>query len=187
MNRSLVLLLALALGACATPNSNPRADAPLQTVPQVDLQRYLGKWYVIANIPYFAESKQVGAYVEYSRRDDGRINDWYFSRDKTFSAPIEKTEGLAWVVDPASNARLKVQFWWPITADYLILDVDPEYRYALIGHPSKEYAWIFAREPRIPEETYQQLRVKFYEQGYDIDRILKVPQFPEDLGQPGYQ
>jgi apolipoprotein D and lipocalin family protein len=188
VSRLSTLLLALLLGACAaTPNPNPRAAEPQRPMNSVDLDRYLGRWYVIANIPYFAERGRVGAYAEYSRREDGRFNDWYFARKGNFSAPIEKTAGLAWVPDPAEPARWKVRFYWPFTADYLILHVDPDYRYAVIGHPTREYAWIFAREPRIPAQRYEELLAVLDAQGYDRSRLLRVPQFPDQLGAPGYQ
>lgn len=160
---------------------------PLQPAAKVDLERYMGRWYVLANIPYFAERGKVGAYAEYRPRDDGRVDDLYYARDGSFEKETELTEGIGWVVDTDSNARWKVQFYWPVTADYLILYVSDDYRYALIGHPSRDYAWIFAREPEIPEWTYAGLLARLAAHHYDVSRLRRVPQMPEQVGEPGFQ
>ena len=180
---ALSLIVAL-LSGCA---SAPHAGETLSTSAQVDLDRYMGRWYVIANIPYFAEKGNVGSYVEYSRRDDGGINDLYFYREKTFIPEIQSKAGIAKVVPDSGNARWRVSFFWPVVSDYVILYVDPDYRYAVIGHPSRDYAWIFARDLYIGDETYQQLLEVLTRQGYDASRLLKIPQRPEYLGLPGYQ
>ena len=59
----------------------------------------------------------------------------------------DSASGTAWVVDPATNAKLKVQFFWPFSGDYWIIDLDPGYEYAVVGHPSREYLWILSRSP----------------------------------------
>ena len=180
---ALSLLTAL-LSGCA---SAPHAGETFSATPQVDLDRYMGRWYVIANIPYLAERGNVGSYVEYSRREDGRINDLYFFREKTFIPGIESKAGVAKVVADSGNAYWKVSFVWPFVADYVILYVDPDYRYAIVGHPSRDYAWIFARDMYIGDETYARLLNVLTQQGYDARRLIKIPQRPEYLGLPGYQ
>lgn len=181
---SAAALLGLVLAGCSIEAQNL---PPLQPAGKVDLARYMGRWYVIANIPYFAERGKVGAYAEYRPRDDGRIDDLYYARDGSFEKELELTEGIGWVVDKNSNARWKVRFFWPFTADYLILYVSDDYRYALIGHPSRKYAWIFAREPEIPEWTYAGLLARLADQHYDVTLLRKVPQTPGQIGQPGFQ
>ncbi len=179
----LLLLTSTALSGCA---SNP-AGVPLVTAAQVDLARYMGRWHVIANIPYFAERGKVGAYVEYRARDDGRMDDLYYARDGSFDREIELTAGVAWVADPASNAHWKVRFFWPFSSEYLILYVSGDYRYALIGHPSRDYAWIFAREPEMAEWIYAGLLARLAAQNYDVSRLRKVPQTKEQIGLPGFE
>ncbi|NKI35513.1 lipocalin family protein [Wenzhouxiangella sp. XN79A] len=159
---------------------------PLVAEASVDLDRYLGTWYVIANIPYFAERGKVASRAVYRPRDDGRMDDLYFYRDD-FGAAEESMEGVAWVVDKQSNARWKVRFFWPLTFDYVILDVDDDYRHVAVGHPSRNYGWVMAREPRIGEAEYQRLMTVFETNGYDTTEFLKVPQFPGQVGQPGFQ
>lgn len=185
---SICLMAALLLSACAgtPPNPNPAAALPQQTAAYVDLDRFLGRWYVIANIPYFAERGKVRAYVEYSRGEDGLLNDFYWSAED-FIEPLSLKRGVARVVDTQTNARWEVSFLRPVWADYLILYVDPEYRYAVIGHPSRNYAWIFSREARMTDERYEQLLSVLEAQGYDIRRVLKVPQVADQEGAPGFQ
>jgi apolipoprotein D and lipocalin family protein len=164
------LLAALPLAACATP------DAPLALAPSVDLDRYFGKWWIIANIPYFAERGNVDAYVEYHRRPDGQIADIYVSRPGSFSAEPIRREGRAYVVEGHNNALWRVTFLWPIYVSYPILYVDPDYQVALIGYPDRSLGWVFSRKPVMDDATYQSLLARFAAQGYDISQFVRVPQ-----------
>lgn len=174
------VLLLLSLGGCAT--SRP----PLRAAEHVELDRYLGRWYVIANVPYFAERGKVATYVEYRRRSDGRIDDLYFFR-KGFEAPLRQWSGVAWLPDAADEARWKVRFLWPFTSDYVILAVAPDYRYAMVGLTSRDLLWIFAREPQLDEATYRGLLEQARAQGFDPTQVRRVPQRPEQVGQDGFQ
>lgn len=164
------VLAALPLAGCAT------TDTPLTLAPQIDLERYFGRWWIIANIPYFAERGNVGAYVEYYRRPDGDIADVYYAHDTSFDAPLTRREGRATVVEGHNNALWRVTFLWPIFVSYPILYVDPEYQVALIGYPDRSLGWVFSRKPVLDEATYQTLLARFAAQGYDISQFVKVPQ-----------
>ncbi len=180
-------LISVLFIACAPTTTKRENLAPLQVQAKVDLEKFMGRWYVIANIPYRAEAGKVGGYVEYRARADGRMDDLYFFRKKDFEHPITQWSGVAWVVDKASNARWLAQFIWPFKFDYLILATAPDYSWALVGHPSRDMAWVFAREASMDEALYQQLRGKLAVQGYDVKRVLRVPQKPQDMGQAGFQ
>jgi len=185
MRPLLVPLMALLVffGGCA------QTPAPLdfpKPLPQIDLQRFSGDWHVIANIPYFAERGKLATRVGYRLRDDGKIDDLYFFR-RAFDKPEDSWEGIGEVVDTETNARWRVQFVWPFWFDYVIHDVGPDYEWAIVGHPSRDYAWIFARTPQIEPALYADLVARFAALGYDPSLILKVPQRPEDIGQPGFQ
>src|ERR1700722_3246802 len=131
--------------------------APLQTVQQVSLPRYMGDWYVIANIPYFAEKNCVDSIESYALRVDGRIDNWFQCRKKSFDAPLErKANAIATVEDKASNATWSVRFFHFISVKYLILKLDPDYQWVAVGHPSRRYGWIMARSKTMDEFTYQQ-------------------------------
>lgn len=175
------------LSACSNgpPNPNPRAAAPLQTVP-VDLPRYMGRWYVIANIPYFAERGFVGSRVHWALRADGRIDDGFAGRKGSFDAP-ETTHGFVDTVQPGSGGGAwRVRLFWPVYVSQLTLYVDPDYRYTILGYPGKSLGWILAREPQIDAATYRSLLARLDAMGYDTARFRKVAQTPGQIGQPGF-
>lgn len=149
---------------------------PLKTVARVDLNRYMGDWRVIANIPYFAEKGLVDSVESYALRTDGRIDNWFTFRKGSFDAPQKKITALAWVHDPQTNAEWRVRFFGVITVDYLVLDLDPEYRWTVVGHPSRNYGWIMARSKSLPDSTYRGILKRLEAQGYDPKRFVKVPQ-----------
>lgn len=181
----LILLLAASLAACSAA---PRRDLPPLATPDfVDPAKMQGQWFVIANIPYFAERGRVAGRVEYRPRPDGRFDDLYHSRKGGFDAPETTLRGLAWILDPGVNTRWRARFYWPFTFDFTVIHLDAEAGHLLLAHPSRDYAWIMAREPRISAEAHAALLERFAVQGYDTDRILKIAQFPEQLGQPGFQ
>jgi apolipoprotein D and lipocalin family protein len=151
---------------------------PPKTVPFVDLNRYMGKWHVIANIPYFLERGKVASYDTYGVRPDGRMQNDFTFRRGSLDAPEETWRGVAWVVDKATNAEWSVQFIWPITATYLVIDLDPDYRWAVIGHPSRKLLWVLGRDTTLSDETYAGILRRAAAQGYDAATITKVPQRP---------
>jgi apolipoprotein D and lipocalin family protein len=150
---------------------------PLQTVPHVDLPRYMGDWYVIANIPYFAEKNCFDSVESYALRPDGDIDNWFTCRKKSFDAPMEReASARASVKDKSSNAAWRVRFFKIISVQYLILDLDPNYQWVAVGHPSRNYGWIMARTKTLPDATYQGILRRLGEQGYDVAKFEKVPQ-----------
>lgn len=160
---------------------------PLPTVESVDLDRYMGQWYVIANIPYFGERGNVAGRAIYRQRDDGRMDDIYIYKKGDFDAPDERLEGVAWVVDERSRAEWKVRFYWPLSFGYYIVGLDEDYQWSMVGHPTRNYAWIMAREPTMDEALYARLLARFEALGYDASELQKVPQLPEQVGEPGFQ
>ena len=149
---ALGLALALALEGCAS------AQPPLHVVDDVDLDRYLGRWYEIASFPQWFQRGCVASTATYSRRPDGRIDVVNECRDGSFDGELRRAEGIAWVTsEEESLAKLKVQFFWPFRGDYWIVDLDPDYRYAAVGHPSRDYLWILARTPTLDPIVYRAL------------------------------
>lgn len=179
--------LALVLAACATPLPDfSEEEEPLKAVGYVDLDRYMGRWYVIANIPYFAERGNLAPYVEYSRRPDGLIDDKYTALQAFDREPFVKN-GLIEITNPMTRSEGRITFLPPLWQDYAVLFLDPDYRYTAIGHPSRNYAWVFAREPRVSDDIYEAMLAALRANGFDTGRVLKIPQRPEDLGAPGFQ
>jgi apolipoprotein D and lipocalin family protein len=175
-------LIALALiSGCAV---DPK---PLILAPNVDLDRYAGRWYVIANIPYFAESGNVGSYFDVSFQPEGGLKDVYNARKKDFSAPLTSFTMGGYVVPGTGNARWRETPFWPLFLSYLILYVDPDYQTALVGYPGRGYGWILARRPVIDDATYESLLNRMRDQGYDTSLFRRVPQTATQIGNPGFQ
>lgn len=172
MKRSLCWLLPAFLSGCATKPA-------LRTVSHVDLPRYMGDWRVIANIPYFAERGCVDSVESYELRPDGKIRNWFTYRKESFDAPQKRVgDFTAEVVNKETNAEWRVHFAPLISAGYFIADLDPQYRWVAVGHPSRRYGWIMARERTLPEQTYREILQRLEQQGYDPKAFAKVPQVP---------
>jgi apolipoprotein D and lipocalin family protein len=166
---SILGVAALMLG-CAT------GRRPLTTVRYVDLPRYMGDWYVIANIPYFAEKGCVESIESYALRTDGRIANWFRFRKKSFDAPQQRLDFVARVINKRTNAEWRVHFAPLISAGYYIVDLDRNYQWTAVGHPSRRYGWIMARTKTLPENIYRSILRRLEEQGYDPELFVKVPQ-----------
>ena len=172
MMRYLPLLLPLLFIGCATTPSGP----PLRTVDYVDLDRYMGRWYVIANIPYFLEKGKVASYDTYTRRPDGKLGNDFTFRKGNFDAPEKTWNGVGEIVNTETNAEWKIQFVWPISSTLLVLELDPDYQWAVVGTPNRSLLWILGRDRQMSDQTYQMILNKIAAQGYDPATIAKVPQ-----------
>jgi apolipoprotein D and lipocalin family protein len=173
-------LVGLLLAACS---SGP----PLTLAPSVDVNRYAGTWYVIAEIPYIGERGDVGNTVKYTPLPDGHILDEYTAHGKNFDAPEKHMAFDDTVVAGTHNALWRVRFFWPIFFSYPILDVDADYQVALVGYPDRSLGWIFSRKPEMSDAVYQSELAKFAAQGYDVSQFRRVAQRPDQIGLPGFQ
>jgi len=158
----------LMLGGCQ--------NAPMTTVPQVDLQRFMGPWYVIANIPTFIEKGAHNAIESYKIDADGSIATTFTFRAGAFDGEEKRYTPRGFVVDRHSNAVWGMQFIWPIKADYRIIYLTDDYSQTVIAREQRDYVWIMARTPEIPEADYQRMLKLVGEQGYDVTKVQKVPQ-----------
>jgi len=175
----ILLLLQLLSGSCATKTEN--VMKPLETVNFVDLARYVGQWYEIARYHHRFQEGCVGSRATYTLRDDGKINVVNECYERSFSGKLRSARGKAWVVDKETNARLKVSFFWPFRGDYWIIDLGPDYEYAVVGHPSRKYLWILSRTPAMEDKTYQAILERLQEQGYDTAKLIRTAQQTGDL------
>ena len=176
MRRSFLVLSVCGLAGALVASIGCASRPPMATVPYVDLNRYQGDWYVIAHIPYWLEEGKVATYDRYAMRPDGTMDNIFVFRRDTFDAPEEEWRGTAWVHNTTTNAEWRVRFLWPFTADYLIIDLDPDYRWAVIGHPSRDLFWILARERHLDQTVFDGILERAKAQGYDPTRVKKVPQ-----------
>jgi apolipoprotein D and lipocalin family protein len=148
----------------------------MPTVPQVDLQRFMGDWYVIANIPTFIEKGAHNAIESYRLDSDGTIATTFTFRAGAFDGQPKKYTPRGFVQDTRTNALWGMQFIWPIKADYRITYLADDYSQTIVSREARDYVWIMARTPSIPEADYQRLLKIVVAQGYDPKQIQKVPQ-----------
>ena len=162
-----VLCLTILLG-CGTMHAKPLPE--LSVVPRVEIERYLGTWYEIARVPNRFQKECVAVTADYCLRDDGKIRVVNACRKGGLGGPVKSIEGKAWVVDRATNAKLKVQFFWPFRGAYWIIDLGEEYDYAVVGHPNRKYLWILSRTPEMEPTRYEAILERLAQQG-SINRL----------------
>lgn len=168
--RAAVLAAACAVfGGCHARHPGP--DLPV--VPRVDLERYVGVWYEIARYPHRFQEGCYASTATYALRDDGRIDVLNACREGGPEGGIRSAKGIAKVVDPATNAKLKVSFFRPFWGDYWIIGLGSDYDYAVVGHPSRQYLWVLSRTPKMEEATYQAILTRLGGFGYDTTRLLR--------------
>ena len=170
IKKLLVLVFALSLTGCAS--SLPK----LKTVEKVDINRYMGPWYVIACIPTFIETKAYNAIEEYQMLPDGTINTIFTFHSGSFDGPLKRYNPHGFIVDKVNNSTWGMQFVWPFKAEFLITYLSPDESQTIIGRNKRDYFWIQARTPQIPEADYQNLLKMLADQGYDVKKVRKVPQ-----------
>lgn len=180
-------LAALALLVVACASTRKEAHMPGPALAEVDLPRFMGRWWVIANIPYFAERGKLASSDNYSLREDGRIDVVYAYR-KSFDEAEERTLN-AWArpLPGSGNAHWRQRFFGILSVELQVLEIDPDYRWALIGNPKRSLAWVFAREPLMDADEYRQVVERLRRFGYAPGDLQRVPQSPDHVGQPGFQ
>ncbi len=147
-------------------------EAPLETVPHVDLPRYLGKWYEIARYENSFQRDCYGTTATYSLREDGDIRVVNRCFMGSLEGEVDEAIGRAWVTDAETNAKLKVRFFWPFSGRYWIIDLGDDYEFAVVGEPSRKYLWILARTPHLAPEVYAEILNRLIQSGYDPKRLL---------------
>jgi apolipoprotein D and lipocalin family protein len=152
------------------------AERPLQTVASVDLERYLGRWYEVASYPAWFQKGCTATTADYSLREDGLIKVVNGCRKGSLDGKAKQSTGRAKVVDTATNAKLEVSFFWPFWGDYWIIDLDPDYRWAVVGVPSRKFLWILSRTPQMDDSVYNDILSRLPAMGYDPTRLNRTPQ-----------
>jgi lipocalin len=146
------------------------------TVKELDINRYLGTWYEIARFPHSFEKNLVGVTATYSLRDDGKIQVINEGYKNTLDGKRSRAEGKAKIPDKQEPGKLKVAFFLFFYADYFVLELDENYQYAMIGSSSDKYFWILSRSPQMDSQTYEMLLEKARKRGYNLEKLIKVPQ-----------
>lgn len=163
------------LAAC--PSTTQKQNLPpVQTVPKVELERYLGSWYEIASFPQRFQRGCHATMASYSMADDGEIAVENRCNKDALDGPLKVANGRARVVDTQTNARLQVSFFGPFWGDYWIVDLDSEYQYAVVGHPGRDYLWVLSRTPTMADDVYQGILSRLQAQQYPTDRLVRTAQ-----------
>lgn len=165
----LIILTLILISGCQTLK-------PIHTVEYVDLNRFMGDWYVIANIPTFIEKDAYNAIESYRLDDDGTVATTFWFNKGSLDGPLKKYHPRGFIRDKKSNAVWGMQFVWPFKAEYRIIFLSDDYSKTVIGRSKRDYVWIMAREPAIPDEEYDAILGFLQQQGYDIKKLQKVPQ-----------
>jgi apolipoprotein D and lipocalin family protein len=172
------ILLPLSITACG---SYP----PIRTEDSVDIQRFMGDWFVIANIPTFIEKGAHNAVESYALNEDGTVATTFSFREGGFDGNEAVYRPTGFILDDKSNAIWGMQFIWPIKSDYRIVYLDKNYTQTIIGRVKRDYVWIMSRTPTLPEAEYRKLVNIIKQQGYDINKLQRVPQqWPDNSPQP---
>ncbi len=170
-----IAVLGGTVAALAVTTRTSANIVPLETVSHVDLQRYSGRWYEIARYPnWFERDCERDVTATYTTTGEGKIR--VVNACRTADGKSKVSTGRAKVVDPATNAKLKVTFFWPFYGNYWVIDLGKDYEYAVVGEPSREYLWILSRTPQMDEKTYEEILGRLPAQGYDPAKLVKVKQ-----------
>lgn len=170
----LLLLFILLFSFCTTNIQSKMIDKT--TVKELDVKRYMGKWYEIARFPHSFEKNLVGVTATYELMENGKIRVINEGYKNTLDGKHSKATGKAKIPNKKDPGKLRVSFFWDFYADYYILELDKNYQYAMIGSSSDKYFWILSRSPQMDEKTYQMLLDNARKRGYNLKNLVKVPQ-----------
>lgn len=176
--RILFSVFLLVIAAC-NKNNSPNVSAMIDktTVKQLDVNRYLGTWYEIARFPHSFEKDLVGVTATYSLKPNGKLRVINKGHVKSLDGTVKESVGKAKIPDKSEPGKLKVSFFLFFYSDYFILEVDQtNYNWALVGSSSSGYLWILSRTPQMKPEIYTQLVNNAKKRGYDINKLITVPQ-----------
>ena len=140
----------------------------LKTVSSVDLKKYSGTWYEVASFPQRFQKGCECTTAKYTPTDKGYVI--VENRCKK-NGKESYIKGKAFVDKDSSNAKLKVQFFWPFKGKYWIIDLADDYSYAVVSHPNRKYLWILSRKPKLDEEVYNGIIIRLKEMGFDLSKL----------------
>ena len=176
--RSIATLLMIALTATLSACGVSPEKVTVPVVEKVDLQRFMGPWYVIGVIPTFIEKDIYNAIETYELAPDGTIKTTFTFNKGAFDGEAKVMNPKGFVIPGTNNAIWGMQFIWPIKAEYVISHVDADYTETIIARSARDYVWIMARTPTIDDARYAALVKKVADMGYDLSKLVKVPQPP---------
>ena len=174
MGKNVIFLLALLFLMNSCNSQDKMIDKTV--VKELDIERYLGKWYEIARYDHRFERGLVGVTASYSFRDDGKIKVVNTGYKETLNGQKSEAIGKAKIPDPNVPSKLKVSFFWLFYGDYFVFELDENYQWAVIGSSTDNYLWILSRTPQMDETVYYELLNKLTTRGYNIDKLIRIAQ-----------
>jgi apolipoprotein D and lipocalin family protein len=159
--------------------TNAAVKQELKTVDSVDVQKYMGKWYDIADYPAWFQKNCVAVTATYTLMPNGTVKVLNECRKEKLDGKYSSITGKAWVSDKKTNSKLKVRFFWPFSADYWIIDLGKDYEYAVVSEPTRKFLWILCRKPVMDETVYNGIIDRLKKQGFDLTKLQKILQSPE--------
>jgi apolipoprotein D and lipocalin family protein len=166
-----LLFIAVFLTGCAG-DGGERMD----TVSYVDLERFMGDWYVVASIPTFLEKGAHNAVETYELDPDGTIATTFTFNKDSYDGPLKTYHPTGFVLDQETNARWGMQFIWPIKGDYRVIYLDDDYQFTVIGRAKRDYVWVMSRKPHFSNEGFDRVKDFIQGVGYDASKLRRVPQ-----------
>lgn len=167
----LVLIVCAAMLAASCRSTRP----PLPLAESVDLDAFMGAWYVMGYTPIVVDKHAYNAVEHYARGSDGRILTTYQFRKGGFDGTLKTHAPTGFVTDPDRPAEWEMQFIWPFKADYRIVHLADDGQTTVIAHPNRKYAWIMTRTPQISEATYEARMAELAAAGMNTNKVLRVP------------
>ena len=173
---SIIILFVVLINALVISSLFAEENKNLKVVSNLDLNKFQGVWYEIAHNPWFPENNCFAMIAHYKIIEDNKIEVTNICRKYGFDGEISKIKGKAWLVDQAIKSKWEVQFIWPFTLDYWVIDLEENYNYAVIGEPDKENFWILSRKPIMEKNILTKIIEKTNLKGYDLSNLILMPQ-----------
>ena len=176
LHRGTAALLAAALSLFLITGCEDDGGEPMDTVSYVDLKRFMGDWYVVANIPTFVEKGAHNPVERYKLNPDGTIATTFTFNKDAFDGPLKTFHPKGFVLDKETNARWGMQFIWPFKGDFRIIYLDDDYQTTVIGRAKRDYVWVMSRTPELSDAELDKMRAFVESVGYDPSKLERVPQ-----------
>lgn len=159
------------LAACSVM---PSKDLPRED--NIDIQRFMGDWYVIAHIPPSASDDSYNSIENYRFEAPDIVRTTFTYNEGSFDGEEKKMEPTGFIEPDTGNAVWGMQFIWPFKLEYVVSYVDTDYDTTIIARSARDYVWLMSRQPTMSEDEYATMRQRIAALGYDLSKLRKVPQ-----------
>ncbi|HZZ19761.1 MAG TPA: lipocalin family protein [Opitutaceae bacterium] len=176
--RRLPLLFSLMLAVLGASAAAQDVEPDLRTTAFVDLSRFMGRWWVISHTPNFIEKGKVGTSDTYTAISKTKLKTVFTFRKDSLDAPEEQWNGTARIINTTTNADWKVRLIWPFESRYRVLDLDPNYGWAVVSNGNGKLIWVLSRTRKLDEYTYKVIMEHLRQRRCSPASLERVPQAP---------